>query len=74
MICPKCANGFLVPSLPRLLELNYRSFSKQIGTQEFMECGNCTYEVFRPTSSVDVDAEMVKFRREVNMTLSIGEL
>jgi len=74
VICPQCSNGFLAPSLPVPLVLKYRGFSKQVAAQEFLECTNCRYESAEPISSVDVDAETAKFRREVNMKLSVGEI
>jgi len=74
MVCPQCSNGFLAPSLPVPLVLKYRGFSKQVATQEFLECSNCLYGGAEPISSVDVDAETAKFRREVNTKLSVGEI
>jgi len=75
MICPSCNNGILSPSLPVPLVLTYRSFKKVIGTSTSLDCSSCLYESTGAlNSSVDVDAEMLLFKREVNSKLSGGEL
>lgn len=74
MLCPICNNGFLCKSLPRPHVLSYRGFTKQIGTEILLECSSCLYEDLDSVESiVDVDAEMIIFKREINKKLAIGE-
>lgn len=74
MICPQCSNSILSPSLPRPFVLSYRGFKKEAGSEVYLECSLCPYESLEPlNSTVDVDYEMVKFKREVNMRLSEGD-
>lgn len=54
--------------------LQYRSFSKQVATQHFLECSNCAHESDEPITGIDVDAAMASFRREVNIRLSSVDL
>lgn len=55
--------------------LSYRGFERKIGTQVYLACSNCLYEATEPLeSNVDVDVEMIIFKREINRQLSIGEI
>ena len=75
MICPQCNNGILSPSFPIPLVLTYRSFNKAVGTYVVMECSSCSYESTEPlNSTVDMDQEMIIFKREVNTKLSGGDV
>lgn len=73
MICPKCSNGFLSPSLPRPLVLSYRGFSKEVASQIVLECTFCSNELTRLCKGVDIDHEWCIFKREVNIKLSGGD-
>jgi len=75
MICPSCKAGFLCEPIPKPLVLSYRGFSKQVGMLVFNECSNCLYESTEPVeSTIDIDAELVNFKREINKQLSVGEI
>lgn len=75
MICSHCNNGFLTPTLaPEPLVIIYRGFSKTIGAQLVSECTSCSYSTTEASGSVDIDSELVKFKREINMKMSEGEL
>lgn len=74
MICPQCKNGFICEPTPKPLVLSYRGFSKIVATQLFLGCSNCLYEDIEPSGDiVDIDSEMVVFKREINRKLSIGD-
>ncbi len=74
MICPSCNNGILSPSLPIPLVLSYRSFKKVVGSSTTLECSSCSYEDTESLeANVDIDQEMMLFKREVNTKLSGGE-
>ncbi len=75
MICPACNNGILSPSLPIPLVLSYRSFKKVVGSSTTLDCSSCSYEdIASLKANVDVDQEMMLFKREVNTKLSGGEV
>lgn len=75
MICPECKDGYVSEPTPKPLTIVYRGFSKQIGTQLYLSCSNCLYASTDPLElNVDIDAEIVTFRRDVNRQLSAGEI
>lgn len=74
MICPSCKDGFVSEPTPKPLILSYRGFEKYLATRLFLACSNCLYEATDPIeSTVDVDAEMMTFKREINIRLSGGD-
>lgn len=75
MLCPNCGDGYICEPTPKPLILSYRGFERKIGTQVYLACSNCLYEATEPLeSTVDIDAEMMVFKIEINRQLSIGEL
>ena len=75
MICPSCNNGILSPSLPKPILLTYRSFNKSVGVSTSIECSSCLYEAKDSLkANVNIDQEMILFKREVNTKLSEGEV
>ena len=75
MICPECNNSLMCHSLPEALTVNYRGFSKQVATQVLLECQDgCTTSREPLNSIVDMDAELSKFKVEINRRFSGGEL
>lgn len=75
MLCPSCGDGFLCEPTPKPLILSYRGFEKQICTQLYLSCSNCIYEATEPLeSTVDIDAEMMVFKIEINRQFSTGEV
>lgn len=75
MICPACGDGHICEPTPKPLILSYRGFERCVATLAYLSCSNCLYEATEPLeSTVDVDAEMIVFKREINRQLSIGEI
>jgi len=74
MLCINCGDGYICEPLPKPLVLTYRGFKKQIGTQIYLSCSNCLYVSTEPSDgALDMQEEMIAFKREVNMKLSVGE-
>lgn len=73
MICPKCEDGFISEPTPKPFVITYRGFSKTLGVLVYLSCSNCLYESTEPLkANVDIDAEMILFKREINRQLSVG--
>jgi len=73
MICPQCNNGLLCPSLPKAITVAYRGFTKVVGSKASLDCSSCLYEGTESyNDSVDIDAEFMLFKREINIRLSGG--
>ena len=74
MICPACGDGHICEPTPKPLILSYRGFERCVDTQLYLACSNCLYEATEPLeSNVDIDAEIMVFKREINRQLSIGD-
>ena len=74
MLCPSCGDGYICEPTPKPLILSYRGFEKYVATLIYLSCNNCLYEATEAVeSTVDIDAEMMTFQREVNIKLSIGD-
>lgn len=75
MICPVCKDGYVSEPTPKPLVVTYRGFNKTLGMLVYLSCSNCLYESTEPlATTVDIDAEMVLFKVEINRQLSIGEM
>ncbi len=73
MICPVCKDGFISEPTPKPFVITYRGFSKTLGVLVYLSCSNCLYEATEPLeTTVDIDAEITLFKREINRQLSIG--
>ena len=74
MLCPSCKDGYICEPTPKPLILSYRGFSRHVATLVYLACSNCLYEATEPLeSTVDVDAEMITFKRDINRRFSTGE-
>lgn len=74
MICPECRDGFIHEPVLEPIVLHYRGFSKEVGVVTHLMCSNCLHtSIDQSSCPVDVDYEMIIFKREVNKQLSIGE-
>lgn len=75
--CPECFQGFMLLdefSPSKLLVLTYRGHSKVVATQVFRECSICSYSFPEPLKDIDLDQEMVVFKREVNIKILTEDL
>jgi hypothetical protein len=74
MICPECKDGFVIEPVTKGFVLSYRGFTKQVGVEVFLSCSNCLYESIEPVQhNIDIDVELIKFKREINKQLSTGD-
>lgn len=74
MICPACGDGHICEPTPKPLILSYRGFERCVATLAYLSCSNCLYEATEPLgSTVDIEAEMISFQREINIRLSTGD-
>lgn len=75
MICPECRDRFVSEPTPKPFILSYRGFEKHVATLGYLACSNCLYESTEPLkSTIDVDVEIITFKREINRQLSTGEI
>ena len=75
--CPDCSQGFMLldefsPSKP--IVLTYRGYNKVVATQVFRECSMCSYSSPEPLKGIDLDQEMIMFKREVNIKILTEDL
>ena len=74
MLCPSCGDGDICEPTPKPVILSYRGFERCVATQLYLSCSNCLYEATEPVeSTVDIEAEIISFKREINRKLSIGD-